>query len=51
MPVQEHWFFDCLLHRLSTLCSEFIGQGKAVDTGDLILPFQIPVDMVVQLSY
>ena len=40
--VQEHWLFDCQLHRLSTVCSEFTGQGKAVDTGDPILPLQMP---------
>ena len=34
--------FDCQLHRLSTVCSEFTGQGKAVDTGDPILPLQMP---------
>ena len=42
MLVQEHWLFDCQLHRLSTVCSEFTGQGKAVDTGDSILPLQMP---------
>ena len=40
--LQEHWLFDCQLHRLgevSELCS---GCGKAVDTGDPILPVQMP---------
>ena len=41
MLVQEHWLFDCQLHRLSTVCSEFIGLGKGVDTGDPILPLEM----------
>ena len=40
--VQEHWYFDCQLHRLNSVSSDFIGQGKAVDTGDPILPLQMP---------
>ena len=40
--VQEHWYFDCQLHRLNTVSSEYIGQGKAVDIGDPILPLQMP---------
>ena len=42
MLVQEHWLFDCQLHRLSTVCREFTGQGKVVDTCDPILPLQMP---------
>ena len=40
--VQEHWYFDCQLHRLNSVSSDFIGRGKAVDTGDPILPLQMP---------
>ena len=40
--VQEHWYFDCQLHKLSLVSSEFIGLGKAVDTGDPVLPLQMP---------
>lgn len=40
--VQEHWYFDCQLDRLNTACQKYIGCGKAVDTGDPILPVQMP---------
>ena len=40
--MQEHWHFDCQLHKLNSVSSEFISQGKAVDTGDPILPLQMP---------
>ena len=36
----NHW---CVyIDQCGTVCSEFIGQGKAVDTGDPILPLQMP---------
>ena len=37
----EHWYFDCQFHKLSLVSSELIGHGKAVDTGDPILPLQM----------
>ena len=40
--VQEHWYFDCQLDRLNAACERFVGCGKAVDTGDPILPVQMP---------
>ena len=39
--LQEHWLFDCYLHRLSEI-SQYIGARKAVDTNDPILPVQMP---------
>ena len=42
MLVQEHWYFDCQLDRLNAACEKFVGCGKAVDTGDPILPIQMP---------
>ena len=40
--VQEHWYFDCQLGKLDTVCEKMAGTGKAVDTGDPILPVQMP---------
>ena len=40
--VQEHWYFDCKLGKLGTVCEKMSGTGKAVDTGDPILPVQMP---------
>ena len=40
--LQEHWLFDCQLHRLSEISDLCTGSGKAVDTGDPILPVQMP---------
>ncbi|MCG7868271.1 MAG: reverse transcriptase family protein, partial [Candidatus Thiodiazotropha taylori] len=40
--VQEHWLFDCQLHKLDAICENFNGCGKAVDTGNPILPIQMP---------
>ena len=40
--VQEHWYFDCQLDKLNSISDSLIGCGKAVDTGDPILPFQMP---------
>ena len=40
--VQEHWYFDCQLARLNTVCPKYIGCDKAVDTGSPILPVQMP---------
>ena len=42
MLVQEHWLFDCNLHRIKEISSCYTGCGKAVDTGDPILPVQMP---------
>ena len=40
--LQEHWYFDCQLGGLTTVCDSLTGAGKAVDTGDPILPVQMP---------
>ena len=40
--LQEHWLFDCQLHRLDEISDLCTGSGKAVDTGDPILPVQMP---------
>ncbi|MES9884980.1 MAG: reverse transcriptase family protein [Sedimenticola sp.] len=40
--LQEHWYFDCQLSRLESVHPQFTGVGKAVDTGDPILPVQMP---------
>lgn len=40
--LQEHWLFDCQLHVLNEISELCVGKGKAVDTGDLILPVQMP---------
>lgn len=40
--IQEHWLFDCKLNKLNEVNSQLIGKGKAVDTGDPILPVQMP---------
>ena len=40
--VQEHWYFDCQLDKLNSISDSLIGCGKAVDTGDPILPLQMP---------
>ena len=39
--LQEHWLFDCQLHRLNEISNLCVGKGKAVDTGDPILPVQM----------
>ena len=40
--LQEHWLFDCQLHRLNEISDLCVGRGKSVDTGDPILPVQMP---------
>ncbi|MCG8033052.1 MAG: endonuclease/exonuclease/phosphatase family protein, partial [Candidatus Thiodiazotropha taylori] len=40
--IQEHWLFDCQLPKLNSTCEDFNGCGKSVDTGNPILPIQIP---------
>ena len=40
--LQEHWLFGCQLHRLNEISDLCVGQSKSVDTGDLILPVQMP---------
>ena len=40
--LQEHWLFDCNLHKLKSICNHYTGCGKDVDTGDPILPVQMP---------
>ncbi|MEW8547754.1 MAG: reverse transcriptase family protein, partial [Candidatus Thiodiazotropha sp.] len=40
--IQEHWYFDCQLSKLGEICKNLNGCGKAVDTGDQILPVQMP---------
>ena len=40
--VQGYWYFDCQLGKLGTACEKMSGTGKAVDTGDPILPVQMP---------
>ena len=40
--VQEHWYFDCQLTKLDQVCQDFSSCGKAVDTGDPMLPVQMP---------
>ena len=40
--LQEHWLFDCQLSNLASICDSLTGTGKAVDTGDPILPVQMP---------
>ena len=40
--IQEHWLFDCNLHKLKSLNSFYTGCGKAVDTGNPLLPVQMP---------
>ncbi|MEW8545272.1 MAG: hypothetical protein AB2693_17245 [Candidatus Thiodiazotropha sp.] len=40
--IQEHWYFDCQLEKLNTVSEYFNGCGKAVDTGNPILPVQMP---------
>lgn len=40
--LQEHWYFDCQLARLESTHERFAGIGKSVDTGDPILPVQMP---------
>lgn len=40
--IQEHWYFDCQLGKLNTVCEGFSSSGKAVDTGSPILPVQMP---------
>ena len=39
--LQEHWLFDCQLCSLASICDSLTSTGKAVDTGDPILPVQI----------
>lgn len=40
--IQEHWYFDCKLEKLNETNNHYNGKGKAVDTGDPILPAQMP---------
>ncbi|MES9880811.1 MAG: reverse transcriptase family protein [Sedimenticola sp.] len=40
--IQEHWCFDCKLQKLNEINSHYNSVGKAVDTGDPILPAQMP---------
>ena len=40
--IQEHWLFDCNLHKLKEISSSYTGTGKHVDTGNQILPVQMP---------
>lgn len=40
--LQEHWYFDSQLNNLTLICDTLTGTGKAVDTGDPILPAQMP---------
>ena len=40
--IQEHWYFDCQLGKLASVCEDFSSCGKAVDTGCPILPVQMP---------
>ena len=40
--IQEHWLFNCKLHKLNEISGIFNGVGKAVDTGNPILPIQMP---------
>ncbi len=36
------WLFDCQLNFLSDIHADFIGTGKAVDTGNPLHPIQMP---------
>ena len=40
--IQEHWYFDCQLTKLNDVSQAMLGSGKATDTGDPILPVQMP---------
>ena len=40
--IQEHWYFDCQFNKLGMVNDKLTGVGKAVDTGDPILPVQMP---------
>ena len=40
--IQEHWLFNCKLHKLNEISEIFNGVGKAVDTGNPILPIKMP---------
>ena len=40
--LQEHWLFDCQLHKLKEFHENYSGVGKAVDSDDPILPVQMP---------
>ena len=40
--VKEHWYFNCQLAKLDIVCEVFNSCGKAVDTGNPILPVQMP---------
>ena len=40
--VQEHWLFDCQLQKLASMCENLTGCRKSVDTGNPILPIQMP---------
>ena len=40
--LQEHWLFGCNLRKLKSISNHYTGCGKAVDTGDPILPVQMP---------
>ncbi|MEW8547545.1 MAG: endonuclease/exonuclease/phosphatase family protein, partial [Candidatus Thiodiazotropha sp.] len=40
--LQEHWLYDCQLHKLNELNILYNGKGKAVDSSDPIPPIQMP---------
>ena len=40
--LQEHWLFDCQLHKLKEFHENYSGLGKAVNSDDPILPVQMP---------
>lgn len=40
--LQETWLYDCQLHLINDLHEEYMGIGKAVDTGDPIPPIKMP---------
>ena len=39
--IQEYWLFDCNLHKLKEVNSYYTRCGKAVDTGDPVLPVKM----------
>lgn len=40
--VLKYWYFGCQLNKLNLASDDFVGCGDAVDTGDQILPLQVP---------
>ena len=42
MLIQDHWYFDCQLNKLEKVCELLTGTRKVVDTGDPIMPTQMP---------